>query len=288
MTLLSLVRYEFRESRLQLVLSALILTGFGWLFVWLVSLVKPGLWATVLEAAMLEFKFLRKLIVVSPAQLLTPRGQISMLYFHIVPILVCMGWALGRGSQAVAGRIASGQMELLVASPLRRTELMLAPAAVMVFGAVILGLALWFGTWIGLLTIQFSDPPSAADFVPGAVNLSALTICLIGITTLLSSFDQDRWRPIWGTMAVMIIAAILKLVGQLLPGGEWVGNLSFLTAFEPQRLILEPNSAWIAPFLPSVRIPLCVWFNLVLFVIGFMTYLIATIVFIRRDLPVPR
>lgn len=285
MTLLSLVRYEFREARPQLLVSAIILVSFAWLFVWLVSLVKPGLWAAVIEFAP---DFLRKLIVVSPAQLLTPRGQVSVLYLHIVPLLVCMGWALGRGSQAVAGRIASGQMELLVASPLRRIELMIAPAMVMVFGAVLLGVTLWLGTWIGLMTIHFDDPPRATDFIPGAVNLTSLTICLIGITTLISSFDQDRWRPIWGAMAVMIIAAILKLIGQLLPGGEWVGNFSFLTAFEPQRLILEPEAAWVPALFPNVRVPLQFWFNFVLVATGMVTYAAACVVFVRRDLPVPR
>ncbi|MCS7239054.1 MAG: hypothetical protein NZ899_12415 [Thermoguttaceae bacterium] len=285
MTLLALIRYEFREARLQLGISSIILVAFAWLFVWLISLVKPGLWAAVLEFAP---DFLRKLIVVSPTQLLTPRGQISVLYLHIVPLLVCMGWALGRGSQAVAGRVASGQMELLVASPLRRLEVMLAPGVVMLFGAVVMGIALWLGTWLGLVTIRFSDPPSPVDFIPGALNLMALTLCLAGITTLISSFDQDRWRPIWGAMAVMIIAAILKLIGQLMPGGEWIGNLSFLTAFEPQRLILEPNAAWSPWFLPEVQVRLRVWFNLVLVAIGVLTYAAACVVFIKRDIPVPR
>lgn len=285
MTLFSLIRYEFREARLQLIISSIILIAFAWLFVWLISLVKPGLWAAVLEFAP---DFLRKLIVVSPAQLLTSRGQISVLYLHIVPLLVCMGWALGRGSQAVAGRIASGQMELLVASPLRRLELMLAPAAVMWFGAFVMGIALWAGTWLGLVTIRLADPPAATDFLPGAINLIALTLCLAGITTLISSFDQDRWRPIWGAMAVMIVAAILKLIGQLMPGGEWIGNLSFLTAFEPQKLILEPEAAWSPWFFPHWQISLRLWFNFVLVMIGALTYAAACVVFLRRDIPVPR
>ncbi len=114
----------------------------------------------------------------------------------------------------MAGRIASGHMELLVASPLRRLELMIAPVVVIVTGAVLLGLALWLGTWIGLSTVRLSNPPEVFDFIPGAVNLTALTICLAGITTLISSLDQDRWRPIWGAMAVTIVAAIVKLIGQ--------------------------------------------------------------------------
>jgi hypothetical protein len=285
MALLSLVRFEFKEARFQLAISCIILISFAWLFIWLISLIKPGLWAAVLEFAP---DFFQKLIAVSPAQLLTPRGQISVLYLHIVPLLVCMGWALGRGSQVVAGRIASGHMELLVASPLRRLELMIAPVVVIVTGAVLLGLALWLGTWIGLSTVRLSNPPEVFDFIPGAVNLTALTICLAGITTLISSLDQDRWRPIWGAMAVTIVAAIVKLIGQLLPGGGWVANLSFLTAFEPQKLILEPHASWNLPFFPHLAVELRFWFNLVLVFLGMITYAIACWIFVRRDLPVPR
>jgi len=285
MTLLALIRNEFREARFQLVISCVILIGFAWLFVWLVSTIKPGLWAAVIEFAP---DFLRKLVVVSPAHLLTTAGQISVLYLHIVPLLVCLGWSLGRGSQIVAGRIASGHMEMLVPSPLLRVELMIAPAIVILVGAVLMGLSLWFGTWLGIKTIRLSDPPDPMIYIPGAVNITALTICLAGITSLISSCDQDRWRPVWGAMAVTILAAIVKLVGQLLPGGEWIANFSFLTAYEPQKLILEPHASWTPPFLPGLSIELRIWFNIVLVAVGMITYAASCVIFIHRDLPVPR
>jgi len=202
--------------------------------------------------------------------------------------LVCMGWALGRGSQTVAGRIASGHMEMLVPSPLRRIELMLAPAVVMVVGACLMGGSLWVGTWLGIRMVRLSDPPDPMLYMPGAVNITALTVCLAGITSLISSCDQDRWRPVWGAMAVTILAAIIKLVGQLLPGGEWIANFSFLTAYEPQKLILEPQASWTPPLLPGVSIALRIWFNVVLVSLGVVTYAASCVIFVRRDLPVPR
>jgi len=258
--------------------------AFAWLFVWLVSLIKPGLWAAVLEFAP---DFFRKLIVVSPAKLLTPTGQISVLYLHIVPLLVCMGWALGRGSQTIAGRISSGHMELLLASPLTRLSLLSIPGLVAAFGAILLGAALWGGTFLGLQTVRFSSPPKAIDFLPGALNLVGLTMCLFGISSLLSSFDQDRWRPIWGTAAIVVFAAILKLIGQLWPQGAWIGNLSFLTAFEPQRLILEPNAVLQVPYV-GWEVGLATWFNGVLIALGITCYIIAGVIFYLRDIPVPR
>ncbi len=68
-----------------------------------------------------------------------------------------------------------------------------------------------------------------------------------------------------------------------------MANLSFLTAFEPQKLILEPNATWNLPFFPHLAVELRFLVQLgPRSFLGMITYAIACWIFVRRDLPVPR
>ena len=70
---------------------------------------------------------------------------------------------------------------------------------------------------------------------------------------------------------------IAKMVARLWPAGWWIKYTSFLTAFEPQHLVLlsdQPGLAW--------------RYNSSLFALGLACYTAAAIVLTRRDIPVPR
>jgi ABC-2 type transport system permease protein len=110
------------------------------------------------------------------------------------------------------------------------------------------------------------------------VNLAALTFCLGGMTTLVSSFDRDRWRTIWLSGGIFVAASIVKLISRLWSGGEWLKYLSFLSAFEPQQLILARLDRWRLTWELSGT----------LILLGLLCYVAAMVVFARRDIPVPR
>ncbi len=85
-----LVRYEFKEARFQLAISCIILISFAWLFIWLISLIKPGLWAAVLEFAP---DFFQKLIaVLSSPTAHPPRTDLGSL-----PRTLCPCWCAWDG-----------------------------------------------------------------------------------------------------------------------------------------------------------------------------------------------
>ena len=58
--------------------------------------------------------FLKSLIRVKLAELAARAGQLTILYVHVVTILMCVGWAVGRGSDSISGEIARGTMDLLL------------------------------------------------------------------------------------------------------------------------------------------------------------------------------
>ena len=272
---LAIWKKAFSDAWLPLVVSSIILGLFGWLFVWLMSHLPVGGFAAILQWMP---KFFQPMLGAPLADLATPVGQISILYVHMITMLICVGWAVGRGSDPITGEIGRGTMDLILSLPIHRATALVAPAVVATFGAALLAVAVWTGTWVGLHTVEFPGQVGAGRFLPGAVNLFCVTVCLTGITTLISSFNRDRWRVIAQAMGFFVISLILKMVGRIWTEGSWLMYGSFLSAFRPQKLILSADD-------PAVS----AWpYNLTLLSIGLLCYLAAAVVFSRRDIPAAR
>jgi len=168
------------DAWLTLAVSSAILILFCWVFVWLMSLFDVGAWSSLLN---LMPNFLQPMLGVPLARLASPAGQLSILFAHIVTILVCAGWALGRGSDSISGEIGRGTMDLLLSLPVWRVSVMIVPAVVAAIGSAVLAAAVLAGLALGLACIRFHNPPPLGPFLPGAANLFAMTFCFTGITT---------------------------------------------------------------------------------------------------------
>ena len=259
----------------QLLISCILLTLFAWVFVWLQSLIQLGAWVNILNILP---DFVEKIAGVPLADLASPQGRLAIIYLHLVTILICIGWAVGRGTDTVGGGISRGTLELVVTLPVRRASVLLIPAVVSTVGAAILALSLWLGNWLGIRTVDFATDLSILEFLPGAVNLFFMTFALTGVTTFLSSLDNNRWRTMWLAVAFFIISGMFDMVAALWEPGQWMAYCSFLSVFDPQRLILLGTDGWAT----SLQ------YNAILLAVGVAGYLAAAVVFSHRDIPVPK
>jgi hypothetical protein len=83
------------------------------------------------------------------------QDMISISYVHpLTQIILCV-WAIGRASGAIAGEIDRGTMELLLAQPIRRGQVMLAHLCVDILTLPVLCLSIWVGTWLGSHFVGF-------------------------------------------------------------------------------------------------------------------------------------
>lgn len=258
----------------QLLVSAGVLGLFCWLFVWLMSFLQLGAWGEMLS---LVPSFFRPMMGLPLRDLATPAGQLSFLYVHVITMLIGVSWAIGRGSDIVAGEIARGRMEHLATLPVWRVTVLVAPAVVTTLGSALLALSVWAGIALGLATVHFPGEVPLARFGLGSLNLWVMLFCLAGLTTLLSSFEHDRWRTIWRAGGVFVISLVLELVARMWPDGGWLRWFTFLAAFKPQQLILlREEGAHLA------------WeYTLTLLGLGLLAYAAAAVVFWYRDIPVP-
>jgi ABC-2 type transport system permease protein len=259
----------------QWLISAVILIGFSWIFIWLVSLVPSSSLIIFLQRFL---GFFEKMTGLRSQDFFSPIGRVSFLFVHVVTLLVCVGWAVGRGSAPISGEVGRGRLDLLAALPVHRPTLIFIPAVVTAAGALLLALVLWAGIYVGLKTVTLEKPVSPGQFAPGVWNLAAMVFCLSGITCLVSSWVADRWRAIFLTIGVFLVSFILELVGRMWPAGGWLRYVSFLAAFQPQQLILYKQSGAWAALRPTV----------VLLGLGVACYVAAAVVFWRRDIPAAR
>lgn len=262
------------DARLLLAALVALMFGFQWLFVWLTSLVELGAFAVFMQAMPGEFQ---SLLGMPLAQAVTPTGRLSLGYIDPVVILATLTWGLARGSDAISGEIGRGTMELLLAQPVRRTTVVAVQAAVTTIGAALMALAAWLGTCQGLWAVGWLDQVEPRHFVPAAVNLFAVIFFLAGASTLVSSWESQRWRTIGLMGAFYVVELLIKIIARLAPKLDWLMYCTVLGAFQPQKLVVEPARAW----------ELSLRYDGVLVGLGLACYLLAAVIFSRRDVPAP-
>jgi ABC-2 type transport system permease protein len=265
----------FSDVWVQLLISSLVLMGFSWLFPWLLSMFKADLAIALLKAMP---GFIQRMIGIPLAQLATPAGSISLLFVHVVTLLVCIGWAVGRGSDPICGEIGRGTMDMLVSLPVWRSTLILVPAVAATFGSAILASSILIGIALGLQTVDHTEEILLRQFIPGAINLFSLIFCLTGITTALSSIINDRWRTIALTVGFYLVSFIIEAVGRIWPAGSWLHYCTFLSVYQPQELILLHGNS----FLIQAK------YDGLLLGIGLICYTLGAVIFSRRDIPTAR
>ena len=139
-----------------------------------------------------------------------------------------------------------------------------------------------------------SEKVSPSAMTPASLNLAALGFFLLAMTTMLSAFDQHRWRTIGIAVTIWVIMSIMKVVGMAVEDVAWLQYLSFFTPYSPEWAVYvgarNPGDLWLLDMLPG---PGDRWFcspltnNLILIGLGTLCYGIAGTAFCNRDLPAP-
>ncbi|MEZ6070107.1 MAG: hypothetical protein R3C10_07455 [Pirellulales bacterium] len=168
-------------------------------------------------------------------------------------------------------------MEMLLAQPLRRVWVLVAHAVITCGGAALLAAACWLGTWAGIATVTLEEDVAASAFVAPALNLFALTFFVCAFATLASACDKYRWRTVGIVGGFYMLNMIVKLVARMGHNLDWLRQYTFFGAFEPQRLA--------GPWGESVG--LLAHYGGILIGLGLMCYVMAAVIFCRRDIPAP-
>jgi ABC-2 type transport system permease protein len=286
MTNLALWKKSVIECRWLLLFCAVFMFGVHWLRVWISSFFSMRDLETMLS---LLPEPVEKLLPVTYTQMASGAGQIAAEYDDPVVLLLMTVWAISRGSDAVSGELNRGTMEMVLAQPVTRTSVVVTHGVVTVAGALLLGLAAWLGTCMGLATVRLESTIDPRVFLPAALNLSALGVFLAGLTTMISAGTNYRSRTIGIVGGFYAVSMVIKIVGRMAPGWGWLSYTSFFTPFEPQLLVGDRARAWAMQIetLPNTFELGGLGYDSVLIGLGLAGYIVASIVFSSRDLPAP-
>lgn len=311
------------EARLLLAALGTTLFAVCWLRVFIVSRLQMSQFAAIVEQLWDQFK---DYWPVPLDQLLSYTGRIAVGYNEPIIVFGVSLFAIARGSDVVSGELGRGTLEMLLAQPVSRLQVIYTQATVTLSCLLLLCALTWAGTTAGIYTMTVKEdvpPPTLgipglgiriplslrkpekirvpmrekthpAFFVQGAFNLFCLGVAVAGFSTLVSSLDRYRWRTIGIVVSMYVVSIILKLLGQAISEVWWLQDLSLFTAYEPQKFISiavhEPAHAWsLATYNSQGNFvePGPLGYNLVLIGIGAICYMAAGIAFHKRDLPAP-
>ncbi len=266
---------------------ALLLFFFPWLNIWVSSMISMPAFSEFLASALP--KRWERISGVPFSQIATPAGRVALVYIHPMIVFGSAAWAITRGSDCVSGEIGRGTMELLLAQPVRRTTVYWTQAAVTICGSALLAVAVWCGTAMGLATIASQQSVSAALFVPPALNVFAVMVCLGGISALASSWGTQRWRTVGLLGAFYVVSTLLTVVGQASDQWHWLRLIAFTTAYKPQTMVARPDDAWsLFSFQDGVLDGLGLGgLQALLIFVGSLAYLSGALIFSRREIPAP-
>lgn len=259
-----------------LVLAMAALWGvFPWLFLWLSSQIPmPAFQDVLLQAIPKDWQ---RLSGVPFSEVATHAGRVALAFVDPVVVLGATVWGITRGSDAVSGQLERGTMEMILAQPVARRAVWTTQAVATTAAAALLCAVLAVSVWGAVAWGPWAGKVEARRFLLPVVNVFGLMVCLAGITACVSAADQYRWRTIGSLCGFYVFSLLAKLVGRMSGTFGWVGYLSILNAYEPQRLVGEAAESW-------TRL---VAYDGILLGIGLAAYVVGGVIFCRRDLPAP-
>jgi len=283
----ALVVKAFRDGMWLLLAMVILWSAFPWLYIWATSKISLPAFSQFLSNALP--KQWERMSGMSFSQLATTAGRVAAIFAHPLVVFGAPVWAFTRGSDCVSGEIGRGTMEMMLAQPVRRTTIFFTQAVVTIAGCVLLTIAVWCSIAVGLATVTLPDAISAALFIPPAVNLFALLFALGGMAALASSWDSQRWRTI-GILGVWYaISMLMTIVSRISENWQWLENLSYFHAYNPQSMVARPEAAWsMWEYKEGAFVGLGFGgHQLVLLGIGVVCYALGAVIFNRREIPAP-
>lgn len=321
---LAMLRQVWRESRLLMLGCSIALFAFCWVRVWIVGRIDMSRFQGILEILRPEFENFSS---VDFEQALTYPGRVGFTFTEPMVILLIVVWGIARGSDTVSGPLGKGTMEMMLSQPISRFQYLMSKNVVTLLGTMIIAASAYAGLACGIQTttvkienqpikmqiplvkiqveLPFTRDPNAPkrvplanfvekeDMIPSALNLFGLGIFFGGFTTLMSSWDQYRWRTIAIAAAFLIIQLMLRVLSLSLEEMPWLRYTTIFSLYEPEVLVSyavhTKDGAWSFFFQKSQE-------EWRLGGLAYLTFLAggglagfagATWIFCRRDLPAP-
>ncbi len=259
-----LVKKYLQESLALGIPLGIILFAFPWVRIWTVSQFELSGFGPLID----QFRAFEKFSPVPLEQFLTYQGIIGLTFAEPVLLLCLLAWSISRGSDVVSGELGRGTMEMLLAQPIRRWQLLAAHGTIAIGGLVVLCILVYAGMTMGIWTNTTPMRESQSLIVPWldwnlklpwrsdevawvplvqlvkaslylvpTLNLFGLGFAVLGLSVAISSFDQYRWRAVGTLMGVYVLQLLLFILAKSTPRMSFLKPFTFLSAYQPDWIV---------------------------------------------------
>jgi ABC-2 type transport system permease protein len=198
---------------------------------------------------------------------LTPDIFVTMEFAVLWPLLIGV-YAIFSGI-SVARESERGTLDLLVAQPLRRYQVIISKFAVFILGAVVIAAASLLGLMAGAALIN--EPVNIASISLILAEALLFVLAVGGYTLLLAAvFLEPRKSLLLAGVITAAMYIINFMVPILNPAVEWIKNISLFSYYQPQQIINTGSLDGTAVAVYSG--------------VAVLTFVVAVLIFQRRDI----
>jgi ABC-2 type transport system permease protein len=239
MTLVPLVRRSLRRARGLLIALAAVLSLFQVLIVLAASYVSQ------------ERGFAQMTVILPPivqqmlGGILSSFGaMVAFGYFHPIVIIVFVGVAIVIATEPAAD-VESGVVDLVLARPVRRTQLI--ERSIIMLAGVTSSLAALMvaSSW---LSLRFVAPPGSgmrtAVLLKLAVNLVAVSWALGGMALAAAAAMSRRGTAVGSVAILGLVLYLVNLLGEILPAVRPYVPLSPFHYYQPMGIVTGLGTRW--------------------------------------------
>src|SRR5262249_5371632 len=163
---------------------------------------------------------------------------LSIAFTHPLVLLVLCVFSIAVASNALAGEIERGTIDVLLATPVTRLQFALASGAAFAAGLGLLLLAHWAGLRLGL---RLTGVRAAAAAVTGLacadLNLAALALCVGGYSFLCSALASERGRAAGLAAGITVAFYFFNVIAQLWQKAQFLEHLSIFHYHRPLPIL---------------------------------------------------
>jgi ABC-2 type transport system permease protein len=142
--------------------------------------------------------------------LFSPEGFLTAEFFSWIPLLLITIAIIG-GTAAIAGEESAGTLDMLLAQPVRRFQVLLEKAAGLTIGIVIACAAGFLGLLAGMAFVDLEL--SVAHIGAAVISMIPLTLFFLGLSLWASAVMPTRGAAAMFVTGVVIITYFANLVG---------------------------------------------------------------------------
>ncbi|WML43213.1 ABC transporter permease subunit [Neobacillus sp. PS3-40] len=195
-------------------------------------------------------------------------GEFYGLLFTLIVSIFCVMVPI----QLMAKLVDQGSMGYLLSTPTTRGKVAFTQASVFVTGLLLISA---ITTICGIVGVHIFIDNASSFHIDRFIQLNlaafALFVALGGISFLVSSLSNDEKKAL-GTSGMIIFGLYsLDIVGKISEKVEWLKNFTIFTLYKPGDIVNGKANITLD----------CI----ILFLIGIVAFVIAILIFKKRDLP---